>query len=348
MKKRTILYIGWVGFANHGDDLTHDIFLDLITKEAKKNKLELDIKALYPSNFNEYLLARINPDLVVLGAGSLFEPVYLKPLVLAQQQGIPTVIWGSGYDSIAEGDINSSQIDPDSAYMIRQVVTNANLVGVRGPFTKQMLDNIGASHPQLHISGDPGLLLKATRTKKNTSPTIAVNWGTAFNRVYGGNETTAMNQLAKALDKLLDFQIIIYPVWERDIESCRELYEAINNKESVILLEQVPSPQELIDLYLRSKLTINMKLHANVFSAALNRPFICLAYRLKGLDFAASLNLSDLAFPLSTPKLSDKILGAVRKVSQNPSMYIERINQQKTIYEKHLLELIQGVVKLLI
>ena len=71
MKKRTILYIGWVGFANHGDDLTRDIFLDLITKEAKKNKLELDIKALYPSNFNEYLLARINPDLVVLGAGSL-------------------------------------------------------------------------------------------------------------------------------------------------------------------------------------------------------------------------------------------------------------------------------------
>lgn len=36
MKKRTILYIGWVGFANHGDDLTRDIFLDLITKEAKK------------------------------------------------------------------------------------------------------------------------------------------------------------------------------------------------------------------------------------------------------------------------------------------------------------------------
>ena len=35
MKKRNILYIGWVGFANHGDDLTRNIFLDLITKEAK-------------------------------------------------------------------------------------------------------------------------------------------------------------------------------------------------------------------------------------------------------------------------------------------------------------------------
>ena len=46
--------------------------------------------ALYPSRFDEFTLARINPDLVVLGAGSLFELVYLYGLsVWLNRPGFP-------------------------------------------------------------------------------------------------------------------------------------------------------------------------------------------------------------------------------------------------------------------
>lgn len=348
MYKRTVLYIGWVGFNNHGDDLSRDIFINMMTEMAEQGGLGLDIKAIYPANFNEYTLARINPDLVVLGAGSLFEPVYLKPLILAQQQGIPTAIWGSGYDSLAEGPPTSSQIEPDSAYMIRQVVSSAKLIGVRGPITKQMLDSIGAVNPKLHISGDPGLLLKAESQSGVSKRRIGVNWGTALNRVFGRDEATARQQLAQALDKLTNYDIIIYPVWERDIKVCQELYNAMTNTDSVTCLSQVPDAVDLIDLYQQCTLTINMKLHANVFSAAMNCPFICLAYRLKGLDFAESLELSDIAFSLADTDLTDKILVAVKTISEDTQVYINQIIKHKATYGKRLTELTQEMIQLLV
>src|SRR5690554_4080701 len=100
---KRILYIGWLGHNNHGDDLCYEIFKQAMHAAANQAKLKLAFTGIFPAAFNEFALARIDPDLVVLGAGSLFEPVYLKPLVLAQQHGIPTAIWGSGYDST--GDI---------------------------------------------------------------------------------------------------------------------------------------------------------------------------------------------------------------------------------------------------
>ena len=76
---KTVLYIGWVGFGNLGDDLCFDIFSETMSERAAEKGLRLEIKGLFPSSFSEFSLARMAPDLVVLGAGSLFEPVYLKP-----------------------------------------------------------------------------------------------------------------------------------------------------------------------------------------------------------------------------------------------------------------------------
>ena len=134
-------------------------------------------------------LARINPDLVVLGAGSLFDLVYLRPLSLAQQAGIPTAIWGSGYDSTAE----EPEIPHDLAYAIRQVVAESQVVGVRGPYTVRALESVGAVREDLLVTGDPGLLwsrdpLDTLEPGSGSVPQLAVNWGTAYNNVLGKNE----------------------------------------------------------------------------------------------------------------------------------------------------------------
>ena len=76
--EETHTYIGWVGFGNHGDDICRDVFIRRF-KIVAEASIDLEVTALFPSAFDELALARLRPDLVVLGAGSLFELIHLKP-----------------------------------------------------------------------------------------------------------------------------------------------------------------------------------------------------------------------------------------------------------------------------
>lgn len=323
--RKVVLYIGWVGFGNHGDDVCFQIFSDQLAARAQGQSIDLELRALFPSSFTEYSLARLQPDLVVLGAGSLFEPVYLKPLVLAQQNAIPTAIWGSGWDSLLPTPIPAEQIDPDCAYLIRRVVQETEVVGVRGPYTLEMLEKIGADHPLLHISGDPGLLLAKTtassplwRRDRLGKPIIAVNWGTAGNKVLGQDEEAVTRDLAAVLEELAaDYALVVYPVWERDLAPCQKLRALLPASDSIFCPNRVPSIEELIDLYEQSLFSINMKLHASVFSAALGLPFISLAYRMKCWDFAHSLDWQDFAILFSEENRRTRLTSAVRELARS-------------------------------
>ena len=353
MTKR-ILYIGWVGFGNQGDDLCYEIFVNIMSKKAQERDIKLDIKGIYPASFTEFSLARLDPDLVVLGAGSLFEPVYLKPLVLANQNSIPTAIWGSGYDSMLQSPIDPSNIDRDSAFMIRQVVQHAQLVGIRGPYTMEMLEAIGASHADLHIVGDPGLLLDQKEASAPlpelddaNSPIIAVNWGTASNKVLGGDEKKVAADLRDALRHLGDeATIVIYPVWPKDIAACRSLHQDLDHP-NCILLDRVPSMDELITLYTKSIFSVNMKLHANVFSAACGCPFLCLAYRMKGFDFASSLDLTEFTILFSDPDRKEKMQNAMETLQRNAEGERKRLREKSEQYRTKLSLLTDSMLSLL-
>lgn len=353
--KRTVLYIGWVGFGNHGDDVCYRIFAEELGARAQSKGIDLELRALFPTSFNEYTLARLQPDLVVLGAGSLFEPVYLKPLILAQQNSIPTAIWGSGWDSLLPSPIPAERIDPDCAYLIRRVVEGAAVVGVRGPYTLEMLEKIGAHHPQLNISGDPGLLLTPTTASSSLlspdrlgKPLIAVNWGTAGNKVLGEDEKAVAQDLAAVLSELTaEYALVIYPVWERDLAPCQKLHALLPTSDSVFCLDRVPSLEELIDLYKQSSFSINMKLHASVFSAALGTPFISLAYRMKCWDFAQSLEWQDFAILFSEERRRTRLTAAVRELSGNLDAYQSRLVKARDEYQGRLAELTDALFALL-
>lgn len=353
--KKTILYSGWVGFGNQGDDLCYEIFKNNMAIKAKKQGINLKIKGIFPDHFNAFHLSQINPNLVVLGAGSLFEPTYLSPLTLAQQNNIPTVIWGSGFDSLLPEPLETNLLDPDSAFLIRQVVQKVDRVGIRGPYTLNMLQTIGAVNSDLKIVGDPGLhftkqnaavLLK--EIEQITDPILAVNWGTAANKVFGGSEKTTAQNLARALAHLTkDYKLVIYPLWAQDIAACRALHEQIDQPASTVVLNRVPDADELIDLYQKSTLSINMKLHANVFSAASNCPFICLAYRMKSYDFARSLDWDDFIFMFSDPNLETNICSAVLNLTNKIGQYKKKLKGKKEGYIQQLSLLEDQILELL-
>lgn len=349
MINRRVLYIGWVGFGNHGDDICRDVFMQRFGAAVRQCGIDLDVIALYPSRFDEFTLARINPDLVVLGAGSLFELVYLRPLSLAQQAGIPTAIWGSGYDSTAE----EPEIPHDLAYAIRQVVAESQVVGVRGPYTVRALESVGAVREDLLVTGDPGLLwspdpLDTLEPGSGSVPQLAVNWGTAYDNVLGKNEQRVAAALAEVLrDAAANFRLLLYPMWHRDIEPCLALANSIGWPDRVRVMTEVPSPQELQKIYRLSLFSINMKLHASIFSAALGCPFISLAYRWKCMDFAESVACGDLAIPFGDPHLAERLRAAIDRITADPAEHRDHLTEQISAARLRLAELEQRMVEIL-
>ena len=403
-----ILYVGWVGFGNLGDDACRDLFIQSVHKAAAALGRETRVRTVTHQGISEQALLEFEPHLVVLGAGSLFTPAYLEPLLLAQRHGIPTATWGTGIDKLPARHVeallagkNASRawIGEHAADLFRRAVAGCAWAGVRGPHTRRVLMAAGCPDPPLHVCGDPGLLLQpdasgfaaapanaggavvqpadgsqapasggpggpgsAPRAPAGQellsprlkdwiaarAPIVAVNWGTANNNVFGGNEQRTAYALKAAIERLagIGYNVLLFGVWGPDLSPLRRLAARFDANPSVTLLNKVP-PAPLLAWILQScRFSVNFKLHANVFTAAAGRPFISLAYRSKCYDFAASVGCSDLVVRFDDPDLVEAVVHRSVMIERKRKRIEERIARHKRKYARRLEALLRNFAAL--
>lgn len=342
MKK--LLYIGWIGFNNLGDELLWNIFKDTCGKYLEKDQIEItpSVPGIDLKNLEKY-------DTVVLGGGSLLLPGYLQILQDALHKGKSVIIWGTGIDWIEKRNLdlllndkldsleqNFQQKDID---VLDEVIERALFVGVRGPLTKKAIEiMLGSEKAQkVEIIGDPGLLLHEPNLNSSykKDKVIGINWGTTFNRLYGGNEKLVEDQLVETAKALIKsgYKILIYTVWADDNPSCERLFERIDDPENVTLDKNRYTEKELIEKLSRCKGTINFKLHANFLSFTANVPAIALGYRFKVFDAAASLGLQHLVVSTDSQQLTQELLERVEIIEKSETMIIEQYQSIKKKYE---------------
>lgn len=357
--------MGWVGFGNLGDDACRDLFIKGLTPILKNSGITPEIKAVRPGKyFTQDDLLSFRPDLVVLGGGSVLKSPYVNLLFVAEKQGIPTVIWGSGIDWISLEElsrIKNNTLKKNSP-LIQHTVNRCQAVGVRGPHTKQILQVMGCDSKKMIVSGDPGFLLQPRLKEEHLTPTLeeqinwfsaqqrkilGVNWGTSMNRVYGHNENKTGSLLAEALNKLpRDFSLFLFPVWSKDLPAMERLAEKLQNKQ-VFVCRKVYTAPTLAYFLKKCDLTINFKLHANIFSAAVGTPFISLGYRSKCFDFAVSVKMDDSVFRFDHPYLTELLLKKVPTIHDKRAEYQKTLAGYRAKYQKRLTSILKRCALLL-
>ncbi len=382
---KRILYVGWLGFNNVGDELMWLLFRDLCRKHLPDK--DYDVIPSVPGVDVRQFLAY---ETVVLGGGSLLEPGYIDVAYQAAMKGKRLLIWGSGFDSQRKVELDAAGKPLGSLAFegphketnekLAAAVKHAVFCGVRGPLSYQFLQDAGAPVGQAIISGDPGLLLprpkglesrysalsgngealrglagdvsfqrsqggEAFAAKLGEDPlssrleagadaaklyphtgTIGVNWGTAYNRIYGGNEEAVENQLAAALKHLLaeGYSVHVYPVWGPDREACKRLCAKLGGHPRVTYDPTLYHHEDLLEKLHSYTMTINFKLHANFLSAAAGVPFICLGYRFKALDFGWSTGLQHYVLTTDDERLGERILERASSINGERSALAER------------------------
>ncbi len=357
---KKILYLGWLGKGNVGDELLYEIFKKMLFDNIKKEKYNIWIDSFCPTVGYEIDLSQY--DLIVLGGGSLFLLSGYEDLCLkAIENNIPVVTWGTGIDlrdaEIIHNVIDAFEKNKPVRFQISRtfnIINNAKYVSVRGNLDKFLLNN-----NKIQVIGDPGIIFGKLNKKYNEitevkgykdsqNDLVLINWGTSFNNIAGKNEKKVEEELKQAVDYLLaeGYKVIVYPIWVEDISICKEFVSYFNSP-NIKLIEKVYDVYGLAYLINKCRFTINFKLHANVLSMAMQKPFIALAYGLKCYDFAESINSVNLI--LHTDEVSaEKIIEKVKFIEQNYANIRERFSKYIDFYQEKQLNFMDKLIKLIV
>lgn len=346
---KRILYIGWLGYNNLGDELMWEIFNSLCN-----SYLDCDYQVT-PSTPDISLKNTVDYDVIVLGGGSILLPEFIEWVYHAIEMNKKIIVWGSGYDWAEKQFVDlleSSKMsfclysDKTKAQLI-DIVNKSKYTGVRGPLTYSLLKSANVNMEKVYISGDPGLLLKPSKFPTRCTinqfngedKIIALNWGNSKNYIFGNDEEYVENQLAKVCKMLLaqNYKIYMYIVWPKDIRSSESLYRKIRFNNNVILDTNLYSAGELLRILQQCTLSINFKLHGNIISAAAGLPFVCLGYRFKCFDFIKSMDLNELIVPTDDKLMIQDIHKAIEFINSNRSLISHKLVEYKELYSKRLL-----------
>jgi polysaccharide pyruvyl transferase WcaK-like protein len=350
LNMKRILYIGWLGSKNIGDELMWEVFNDLCSEYLDLSKYEI-----IPSNFRMNLEDTDPYDCIILGGGSLLLPGYIKILHQFMKKGKQVLIWGCGYDwadkeyikIIEDAKIPSYLFDDKTETLLIDIVNNANYIGVRGPLTYALLKSAGVNINKVEICGDVGLLLKY-KTIPSFSPIlewkgkdkiIAINWGTSNNNIYGKNESDLEDQLVCTCKTLLKqgYKIYMYVLWGGDIEPSKRLYNKIDSYSNIMLDTNMYAGGELLSILKLCSLSINLKLHANILSTIAEIPFVCLGYRFKCFDYVKSLDLNELIIATDSKSIEYNILKTIAYINLNELMIQQKLASYRNLYKERLM-----------
>lgn len=346
-----ILYLGWVGTKNIGDELMLDNFRELA---MKKFGADCKVTSIFPSEeYDEF----DGFDMIVLGGGSILIEGFINVMYRAIEQGKHVIIWGTGYDELLgtkfieriEHSYISSYIYSDlTEVKLNAIAQKADFFGVRGPLTYKILEKSNVDMTNVVISGDAGFLLEAKAldmvgtnldfTKKDKI--VGVNVGTSNNRIYGQSEDMVVESVIKACNKLIKngYKIYLYSLWKEDLDYSLQVYQRLDKEENVILDLDIHSGAELVSIMKNCIFTLNFKLHGNVISAVAGTPFICLGYRLKAYDLLKSIDCEELNIATGEEDLEGEILKKVSYIEENSDLIKDKLSKNIEKYKQILLK----------
>ncbi|MBG0971055.1 polysaccharide pyruvyl transferase family protein [Bacillus sp. SRB3LM] len=361
-----LLYLGYLGKNNIGDEVCYEAFIQAINKWGNRKYTILPFPIHEQTSLQNFYNQQ-NFDAVILGGGSLLQGDFFLTLVEeAQQMEIPVFCYGTGIDYLTEMAIYNYQrnqkIEVNSFFANRNIdfkrilnaIKSMNFIGVRGPLTYQALITQDSNIKNICILGDAAItytppdnnFIFQKYLNFKCKPIVAINWGTTFNKLFGYSEQGLLKQVIQCCNYLHSkgYHIVIFPMWDVDITYCKDLYSHLTNLKSVTLIPEVCTAAQIFHFLSACEFSINLKLHANVLSAAALLPFINLAYRSKGMDFSLSVNFQNNTLLTNTSDLLDFVIKKEKEFKNNRNLIVNSLQkfqahyskQQKAFFENYL------------
>ncbi|TDQ36916.1 polysaccharide pyruvyl transferase CsaB [Aureibacillus halotolerans] len=285
-----IVMSGYFGFDNMGDEailysIIHalrkqqpNVDITVLSNQPEKTAAEYGVQAINRWKIRDVFKAIRASDGLISGGGSLLQdvtsaktvPYYAGIMMLAAIAKKPIVIYAQGI-----GPLNSLPSKRISA----SVMKKAALITVRDQSSCDLLRSIGVKKP-IDIVPDPVLGMKPKSTFPNAFHAMEIQQKVILVSVRDwSSEEPYLDKIAEVLDRLHSdgYAIALLPVHgEHDLKTSQALAEKMTN--AAIMLPHDASLEEKLAMVRDSTLLIGMRLHALIFAAAADTPFIGVSY----------------------------------------------------------------------
>jgi hypothetical protein len=285
-RKPLASYIGWTGQGNLGDEVLLEshrlLFSDFLVVPYRPENV---FQSKSQSGFK-------SPGFKMgfLGGGTLINqsPAWLSRIQELQRRGLPMFCLGGGVSP----DEFRPKFERTSISEWVTVLKNMEFVGVRGPYSQQLLAEFGFIAP---VMGDPAIALAPLMSPPPGSRNvIGINVGISNKTILLPNSNSFLPNVVQLIQSLIaeGKQVVLLPVCAEDVASNEAILSLVNS-DSCKIKVSYDSLEEYNSALLECGLFIGQKLHATVLATILRIPSIMIEYQPKCRDYMASIDMEN-------------------------------------------------------
>ncbi len=307
-KRREVLICGAYGKGNSGDEailraiitsmraIDPLIPLTVMTRKPEETRLLYGVRAIYTFDVPRFLWAAGRTKLFINGGGSLIQDstssrslyYYLFTIWAARHRGAKVLMYGCGIGHVEK---------PFNQKLARLILDHKeHVITLRDAISRQELLDMGITKPDVRDSADPALSLEPV------SDQAAQDYMKAHGLDPDGKYICFSLRPWKEFDNYAPFaeaadyaretyglEAVFMPIEDpTDLAPSRRTAQLMHSGSHLL-----PAPQQVeltMAVLKRMQLMCAMRLHALVFSAAANTPFLAVSYDIKVQSFMKYVN----------------------------------------------------------
>ncbi|WP_448809160.1 polysaccharide pyruvyl transferase family protein [Agromyces bauzanensis] len=288
---RTLIYLGWHGNGNFGDDLMRDVWSSLLPNGTHLVDAPLTRRDYWDRRravLNTLLRLGFERRALLLGGGTAIgfanwaHHVERASRVFGARR---VVIAGAG--SAARDDDYLTSLQPQDWHLWRRLGPRAMLLGVRGPITER---EVQANWRPTRVIGDPALALAYASSHWRPFVTRRNAIGVSLGSQEGTRFDIAEIALAvRQLRNQLEVESVeIHQLAGSDRDICTRLASMIGDGASLVPYDG--NPWQTVANIAGLRLFVSERLHGAVAGVATGTPTVMLSYASKSDDFWRSVS----------------------------------------------------------
>jgi polysaccharide pyruvyl transferase CsaB len=297
---KNILLAGYYGFGNLGDEAILEMVLKqlfqitdrknitVLSGNKEETSRKYNVNTIDRYNIFSILKKLMKSDALVFGGGSLLQDVtskrsiyyYLFLIKLAHLMNNKVVMLSQGIGPI---------LNKRSRKFTAETLNKVEFITVRDKQSKEFLEQIGVLENKIHLSADPVINFRAD---ENLSFNNTDRKKVCFS-LRNWKDTDVSEKISIVVEMLNKQNIECYFVpfyYNEDLELIREIEKNIGDN-AVFYMERL-STNEAYDIIKEMDLLVGVRLHALIFAAAVNVPFVAISYDHKVDHFVESVSMN--------------------------------------------------------
>lgn len=328
MNNVKIAHVCWCDRGNIGDDLFRNIVRDEILK--RNSNVEITAAQEVPSS--------LAFDLTILGGGDVLSSwAYGWDVEFAHfiSKGARGIILGAGVRNFYDNE-KIANFSIDNFNLLKSNLDKCDHVFVRDDVTQAYLKNM--TPKEIECIGDIALLVDkhdiGNKIKTTPGRTVAINVANTYNECFGLSDDKISEKIVEVTVQLMlaGFDVKLFSMYILDnivIKKIADQVKFLTDKEIDVICHDYFTPEEWAGFFSKCNMVISERLHGCILAAAVNTPFISLAYRWKCINFCLLFGLPHLAIKTDNLQSLDTVINYVR---DNTALVSKHIAERKTSF----------------